>query len=304
MFIGIDMGHTVSGANYGAVGILKESEQTRVLGNKIINLLKGLGNTVINCTVDKAMSNTDSITKRINKANSQRLDLFVSVHFNASNGSGNGTEVLTANGKYMIEADRILKNISDIGFKNRGIKDGTSPRRIGVINSTKSRALLVEVCFVDNKSDAERYKLNVDNIAKAIVEGITGNSISMNNDIGDDEDMIPKTVKLSACVDSKIRDQMIEQIKLLQGLYKLEVTGQANYTLLDKLPVFKGGESKGTASILQSILIIKGYLSKSNDRPPLGGSVKNALDRIKSDNGIPITDELTNKLVWMKLLEY
>ncbi len=120
--------------------------------------------------------------------------------------------------------------------------------------------------------------------------------------IGDD-DMIP-TVKLSACADSRIKDAMIQEIKGLQSCVGLNQDGVATQELCTKLPIFKGGESKGSASILQSILIIKGYLSKSKERPPLGRSVKSALDRFKKDNGIPITDELTNPLVWRKLLEY
>ena len=177
MIIGIDMGHTVSGANTGAVGLIDESVQTRILGNKVISLLKSAGHTVINCSVDFASSNSESINKRVASANKQHLDIFVSIHFNA--GGGQGSEVLTYNGKSLPEAERVLNNLSKIGFRNRGIKNGTSPRRIGVVNSTKSKSMLIEVCFVDTKSDVDLYKSKIDEVAKAISNGIIGGAFNM-----------------------------------------------------------------------------------------------------------------------------
>ena len=177
MIIGIDMGHTVSGANTGAVGHISESVHTRMVGAILNTYLKSKGHTVINCTVDKANSNTDSINRRIASANKQPLDIFVSIHFNA--GGGQGSEVLTYNGNKLPEAERVLANLSKIGFRNRGIKNGTSPRRIGVVYSTKSKSMLVEVCFVDTKSDTDLYLKNIDQVAKAIGDGITGGVFNM-----------------------------------------------------------------------------------------------------------------------------
>ena len=304
----IDMGHGLPNQpNSGAVGIINESIETRVLGNKVISLLQKQGHKVINCTVDYPKSNSDSINQRINKANAQPSDLFVSIHFNS--GGGKGVEILTVNAKYMIEADRVLKGMEKLGFRNRGIKTAltSTGSKVGVVHRTRSKAMLIEVCFVDTQSDVDLYRKNIDKIAEIIVEGITGKAITSSNkqeikDIGDD-DMIP-TVRLNACMDSRIKDAMIQEIKGLQSCVGLNQDGVATQELCTKLPIFKGGESKGSASLLQSVLIIKGYLSKSKERPPLGRSVKSALDRFKVDNGIPITDELTNPLVWRCLLQY
>ena len=87
MRIGWDNGHGIDGfPNSGAVGIISESKEDRVLGNKIIAKLRALGHTVYNCTVDKPLSNSQSINRRVELANAQKLDIFVSLHFNSCGG--------------------------------------------------------------------------------------------------------------------------------------------------------------------------------------------------------------------------
>ncbi len=174
--IGVDFGHTLQGKNFSALGILAESVETRKVGFPLIDDLKALGHEVINVTVDYANSTSESIGKRINKANSSNLDILISVHLNAYNGEAFGVEVLTYNGRYMVEADRILKNIEKLGYKNRGIKNGTSPRKLGVINSTNMPSMIVEVFFCDNKGDVNKYSPN--QIARAIAEGVTHQSLN------------------------------------------------------------------------------------------------------------------------------
>ena len=64
MKIGIDCGHTLSGADYGVVGIRPESELTREVGLKVISKLKKLGYDVVNCTKDYANSVNESLRHR------------------------------------------------------------------------------------------------------------------------------------------------------------------------------------------------------------------------------------------------
>ena len=52
MIIGIDMGHTLSGAGTGANGFVSETQKNREVGNRLIAMLREKGHTVINCTVD------------------------------------------------------------------------------------------------------------------------------------------------------------------------------------------------------------------------------------------------------------
>ncbi|NFA05469.1 N-acetylmuramoyl-L-alanine amidase [Clostridium botulinum] len=176
MKIEIDCEHTLSGADYGAVGIKAESNLTREVGTKVISKLQALGHTVIKCYKDTCSSLQDSLSYRTNMANNYNVDLYVSIHFNAFNGSAYGTEVLTYGGKSFTEASRVLNNICTLGYTNRGIKDGSN---LYVLKHTKAKAMLIECCFCDNRNDMSRY--NAENMANAIVKGLvektTNNSI-------------------------------------------------------------------------------------------------------------------------------
>ena len=171
MKIGINCGHTTSGAGYGAVGIIKESEHTRLVGKVLMKILANSGVEVVDCTVDKADTQSEYLKKSVDIANNNNVDLFISIHFNASSShEGNGVEVFTHNGIKHEEAVKICQNISDLGFKNRGIKYGTD---LYVIKKTVARAMLIEVCFCDNETDVSTYlTLGEDKIAQAIFDGL------------------------------------------------------------------------------------------------------------------------------------
>lgn len=175
MKIGINCGHTVKGQpGCGAVGFIDESDETRNVGYKLMEYLKAAGHTVVNCTNDRASSTNENLSAIVNMANAQSLDLFVSIHFNA--GRGKGTEVYTYGGKELTEASNVCKNMSRLGFTNRGIKDGS---KLYVVRRTNAKAMLIEVCFVDTKSDTELYQSRgPEAVAKAICEAITGKTVA------------------------------------------------------------------------------------------------------------------------------
>lgn len=54
MTVGINCGHTASGPGSGAVGIINESEHTRLVGQALMGLLRAAGINVIDCTIDWA----------------------------------------------------------------------------------------------------------------------------------------------------------------------------------------------------------------------------------------------------------
>ena len=171
MKIGINCGHTRSGAGYGAVGIIKESEHTRLVGRALMDKLRDAGVEVVDCTVDKADTQTKYLKQSVDIANDENLDIFISIHFNASaNKLGNGVEVFTYNGAKHSEAVGICRNISDLGFKNRGVKSGSE---LYVVKYTKAKAMLIEVCFCDNEKDVSTYlACGEDKIAQAIFDAL------------------------------------------------------------------------------------------------------------------------------------
>lgn len=172
MKIGINCGHTIEGKGTGAVGYIVESVETRNVGYKVIEKLKALGHTVVDCTINKASSSNAYLSRAVELANNTTLDVFVSIHFNA--GGGRGVEVYTYEGRQYADAVAVCENIEKLGFRNRGVKAGTG---FYVIRKTKAKSMLIEVCFVDTKSDVDLYKeVGVEAIAQAIVEGILINA--------------------------------------------------------------------------------------------------------------------------------
>ncbi len=171
MIIGINCGHTVSGtAGSGAVGFLNESDETRAIGNILIDMLRKRGHTVINCTNDRASSVTENLAMICDIANAQYLDAFISIHLNS--GGGTGCEAYTYDGKNRAFADEMTRALSGLGFRDRGIKNGSY---LYVIRNTKAPACLLEVCFVDNKEDADRYRTSgAERIAEALCDAIDG----------------------------------------------------------------------------------------------------------------------------------
>ena len=169
MNIGVNDGHTINGFGTGAVGRIVEGVQTRIVGAEVRRLLKEAGHNAINCTVDYANSVIESLSKIMDQANRQDLDWFIAIHFNA--GGGEGVEAYTYEGRQYQDAIDVCKNITNLGFKNRGVKDG---KGLYVIRKTTAKSILIEVCFVDT-DDANHYlQLGYKSIAKAIVEALIG----------------------------------------------------------------------------------------------------------------------------------
>lgn len=172
MVIGINCGHTASGAGYGAVGIIKESEHTRLVGQALMSLLRSAGITVVDCTIDQANTQNEYLAAAVALANRQDLDWFISIHFNASaSHEGHGAEVFTYEGRRYQDALDVCANLAELGFTNRGVKAGSG---LYVIRKTKAKSMLIEVCFCDNQQDMDIYQVagGAEGIAKAIYKGI------------------------------------------------------------------------------------------------------------------------------------
>ena len=176
-------GHAAAGAKYcGAVGLLDESKEDRLIANKIISLLKEEGHTVYNCTVDSGTSQTNVLSQICTKCNAHSVDYDFSIHLNSgrSDHSGDGKiggfEIWvtdTSKGKGEL-AERIRANMKALGFMDRGTKTTSS---LYFLNHTKAPALLLEICFVDDKDDYNLYtKLGYAKIAEAVVKGILNKS--------------------------------------------------------------------------------------------------------------------------------
>ena len=170
IILAIDIGHNVP-YDTGAVGIRREDDLNRLVGNSLISKLRERGIKVVNCTPNTAKSLNDSLYQRVITANNCGATLFVSIHHNACPG-GYGAEVLCIKDNYQDGlstkvGEAILNELASIGLKNRGVKDR---RDLYVINNTSMPALIVECAFVDSSSDMANY--NPEKTAAAIYKGI------------------------------------------------------------------------------------------------------------------------------------
>lgn len=188
MVVGINCGHTISGAGYGAAGIIKESEHTRLVGHALMDLLKTAGVTVIDCTIDHANTQNEYLAAAVALANRQELDWFISIHFNASGThKGHGAEVYTYEGRQYQDALDVCANLSELGFTNRGVKAGSG---LYVIRKTKAKSMLIEVCFCDNEQDILIYNsLGIDKIAQSIFNALKVHMVEKDEDIVDNKNM-------------------------------------------------------------------------------------------------------------------
>lgn len=177
----VHAGHCPQGKGAaGAVGILKESVEDRIVKDEVIRLLRANGHTVYDCTCEENTTQNGCLQKIVAKCNQHNVALDVSIHLNSGrndykgDGSTGGVEVWNYDERTKDISNRICSNVSkSLGITNRGTKYSKS---LYVLNNTKSLALLVECCFVDDKDDANKW--DAKKCAKAIVEGILNKTIS------------------------------------------------------------------------------------------------------------------------------
>ena len=162
-------GHTLNGLGRGAIGYLDESICTRQIGKYFIEGMRSLGHTVYDCTIDKSSS---YLYEAVNKANKYKVDFAITHHLNHfANEEANGVEVLIydVNDKETYKvADKICKEISKLGFKNRGVKQGN---HLYWLRKNNNKAMIIEYFFCSNKQDVSLY--NPQKLANATVYALT-----------------------------------------------------------------------------------------------------------------------------------
>lgn len=171
MMVSIDLGHGV-GKDRGAEGLITEESIINAVGGLVISKLKALGHTVIEVRPTSVTSVSDSLYQRYAKSDANNCNWCISIHANC--GGGIGTEIFTYGGKEITEARNILNNIVALGFRNRGIKDGSN---LCMVRRPKAKSMLIEICFCDT-SDVNIYdSVGAEKIANAIVNGLVNSNL-------------------------------------------------------------------------------------------------------------------------------
>lgn len=119
-------------------------------------------------------SNSGSLAARVNEANAYGADLFLSLHTNASvNPSANGSECLIYSRESRVAYDisvLILEQMTLItGLRNRGIVERPG---LYVLRRTQMPAIVVEMGFITNVSDAELMVDSPNLFALGIYRGV------------------------------------------------------------------------------------------------------------------------------------
>ena len=285
MKIGVNDGHTLSGAGTGAVGIIKEGEHTRLVGEEVRRLLKEKGIAVFNCTVDYAETTNESLSLVVQQANREDLDWFISIHFNA--GGGKGVEVYTYEGRQYQDAIDVCNNIAALGFNNRGVKAGTG---LYVIRKTIAKSMLIEVCFVDTE-DANKYlEVGYKAIAKAIVDALDNHIVS---DPVVDKNTASQT-QSTATIKGDDWVRRLQQECNNQGFSKQKVDGIAGPATLAGCPVLKNGAKGNITKLLQEKLGI-------GADGIFGNETKKAVIKYQKNKGLS-ADGIVGQNTWKSLL--
>ena len=176
----IDQGHNPSGFNTGAEGNgYYEQDITYEVGRILYDYLDANPNftpRLSRPTTNTVLgtSNATSVTARVNQANAWGADSFISIHTNASvNPNANGAEALiysTSSTEAFRLAEYIITNLTEVtGLKNRGIIERPG---LYVLRRTVMPAVLVELGFITNSTDAELMANSPNLFALGIYRGI------------------------------------------------------------------------------------------------------------------------------------
>ena len=284
MKINLDMGHVLTGADTGAEGCgRREQDCTREIGYKVKAKLEALGHSICVCSVDSAGTVNESLAARVNKANANGGDLYVSIHLNA--GGGHGTEVYTYQGREVSVARNVLNNICSLGYRNRGLKRAN----LYVINHTKMPAMLIECCFIDSSDDMSKF--NAEDIANAIVNGLVGKT-------GNDTSNATGQQGNSGVSSDWVRRLQEECNR--QGFSNQVVDGIPGSNTLAGCPTLKYGARGKITKLLQERLAELGYDTNGVDGI-FGSDTLSSVKRFQEDRGL-INDGIIGKLSWKWLL--
>ena len=173
MLISVNAGH--SKYVHGMVGFLVEKDETIKVADATLKWLKLAGHDA-RLAPNEGRSVPEYLREEYGHANSIGAELAVSHHFNSFNGSAHGVEVLVhprTTQRTKVLASRIAEKLSKVlDITNRGVKERTN---LAFLNKTKCPAVLIEVCFGDNRSDVDAYnRLTPDGVGKVIAEAING----------------------------------------------------------------------------------------------------------------------------------
>lgn len=312
MKFGIDIGHNCP-PDTGAMGIKFEDNLTLDVGNRVMGKLKDLGHQVIDCKPAKSNSVGNSLRQRCSRANASKIDIFVSIHFNAFNGFANGTEIFAISDKSRTIAKSVLDEIIKMGFFNRGVKNGS---HLYVLKNTNMPGILVECCFLDSEKDMKLFDSEA--MANAIVKGLTGKLPTAPVIPVPDESLNPdvsllrlqKVLNRLRITDSKGNSldedsimgpatvSAITKFQEIVGIQQTGIAGDTTWSAINQIlakPVIRKNHAAG---------IVMKYLQYRLGAEPdgiYGSATETAIKQFQRANGLS-ADGIIGNITWQKLI--
>lgn len=152
----IDAGHNDRTVDTGAEGNgFREQDITFEIASRVKPILERYGLKVIMTREKKTdvlgTTTVESLQERVDIANENNAELFVSIHLNSGGGRGTETYCWLKGGNAEILAEYVQAAIvEETGFYDRKVKTGN----LYVLKNTDMPAILVETGFIDNEKDA------------------------------------------------------------------------------------------------------------------------------------------------------
>jgi len=175
----IDQGHNPESPNTGAVGNgLREQDITWEVGYLLYQLMENDPNYRAELSrptreTQLGTSNAGSLRARVEGAEAFGADLFLSIHTNASTSSqANGTEAEVyrlGSVAAAIAEDVVAGIVALTGLRNRGVNARPG---LYVLRRTSMPAVLVELGFISNPSDAAKMRDDPRLFAEGIYRGL------------------------------------------------------------------------------------------------------------------------------------
>ena len=207
-----------------------------------------------------------------------------------------------------------------MGLPNRGAKATTG---LYVLKHTKAPAILIEVCFVDAKGDANAYKsVGASKVAAAVADALTGKTAATDSKPATSKPTTSKPATSASSGSSSIKAvqkwagttadgvngpktkaalcKMLQ--KELNKQYKagLSVDGVWGPKTKAACVNVKQGAKGNITKTLQGCLIVRGYGTNGFDGVFGGGTAK-AVKAFQRSKGLTV-DGVAGKNTWAKLL--
>lgn len=164
----IDAGH--GGRDSGASGEngRKEKDDALNYALKLDSVLQNLGYSVVMTRDDDFYP---TLPERVEIANKEDCDIFLSLHRNAFDGTKRGIETLIS--FYAYDVSKVLaKNIQSRLISVEGENRGVKAQQAYVLDKTKMPAVTIELLFIDNPEDNIYFDTYLDEYVLAIADGI------------------------------------------------------------------------------------------------------------------------------------